>query len=148
MQTITITIPIVPRAQKRARSRIAGRPGKQFVQVYTDTAQRTEQDNFRALLYQSLPDGFAPISGAVSLSVIAFMPIPACSKRQYSNYRNDLIFHTKKPDLDNLVKHVKDCCKGVVWLDDKQVVNLLASKKYGEPARWEIQIGLEVANAG
>lgn len=40
--------------------------------------------------------------------------------------------HTKKPDLDNLVKGVKDGLKGICYADDSQVVRLAATKEYGE----------------
>ena len=31
-------------------------------------------------------------------------------------------YHTKRPDLDNLVKFVKDSLNGIFWKDDSQVV--------------------------
>jgi Holliday junction resolvase RusA-like endonuclease len=140
MQSIVIEIPIVPKAQKRARSRIAGKSGRQFVQVYTDKEQRSEQENFKAMLYRQLPDGFQPIQGAISLRVHALMPIPQCSKRMHQRYTAGEIYHTKKPDLDNLIKNVKDCAKGVLWLDDRQVVGLIASKRYSDHPRWNIEL--------
>jgi Holliday junction resolvase RusA-like endonuclease len=54
--------------------------------------------------------------------------------------------HTKKPDLDNLVKFVKDCLNGIAWHDDSQVVSLMAKKLYdyeGIGARTEIIIATE-----
>ncbi len=141
MPEIMIDIPIVPRAQKRARSRIAGKGGKlHWVQVYTDAKQRNEQENFKAMLYRQLPEGFQLLQGPITLWVRVLMPIPQCSQKKYREYLAGSIYHTKKPDLDNLVKQVKDCCKGVVWLDDKQVVDLIASKRYGENPSWQIRL--------
>ena len=40
--------------------------------------------------------------------------------------------HTRKPDLDNLVKAVKDALKGVCYKDDAQIVELVATKQYNE----------------
>jgi Holliday junction resolvase RusA-like endonuclease len=37
-----------------------------------------------------------------------------------------------KPDLDNLLKAVKDALKGIVWVDDSQVVELEATKRYSD----------------
>jgi Holliday junction resolvase RusA-like endonuclease len=49
-------------------------------------------------------------------------------------------WHSKKPDLDNLVKFVKDCLNGIAWKDDAQVVTLAATKKYDENPRTMIEI--------
>lgn len=40
-------------------------------------------------------------------------------------------FHPKKPDLDNLIKAVMDAMTELgFWVDDSQVVSILASKRY------------------
>lgn len=41
-------------------------------------------------------------------------------------------YHTTKPDLDNLVKSVKDAMTGLVWKDDSQVVTCRSRKEYCE----------------
>ena len=41
-------------------------------------------------------------------------------------------YHTGKPDLDNLVKALKDALNGVIYVDDAQVCRLDAEKHYGE----------------
>jgi len=140
MPEITIEIPIVPKAQARARSRIAGKGGRQFVQVYTSAAQRNEQDNFKALLYRQLPAGFQPIQGAVKMWIYARLPIPKCSKKQMERYLSLEIPHVARPDVDNLAKHVKDCCKGAVWHDDRQVTKLVVAKAYHPQPGWEIRL--------
>lgn len=38
---------------------------------------------------------------------------------------------TVKPDLDKLIRCVKDCLTDVVYVDDSQVVETIASKSYG-----------------
>jgi len=40
--------------------------------------------------------------------------------------------HIKKPDLDNMVKAVKDALKGILWYDDSQVYATDAEKKYSD----------------
>ena len=40
-------------------------------------------------------------------------------------------WYTGKPDLDNLIKLVKDAGNKILWLDDAQVVHLEAFKNYG-----------------
>lgn len=50
------------------------------------------------------------------------------------------IFHTKRPDLDNLIKFVKDCLNGVVYQDDSQVFSIQAEKRYSEDPKTEVFI--------
>lgn len=38
--------------------------------------------------------------------------------------------HTKRPDLDKLIRGATDALTGVIWKDDSQVVSILASKVY------------------
>jgi Holliday junction resolvase RusA-like endonuclease len=54
------------------------------------------------------------------------MPIPKTMPKKHYH----LIEHVKKPDLDNLIKLVKDCCNGIVWHDDSQVVKEECQKFY------------------
>ena len=46
----------------------------------------------------------------------------------------------KTPDLDNLIKFPLDVMNGEVWLDDKQIISILAFKHYAEVPRTEITI--------
>ena len=41
-------------------------------------------------------------------------------------------FHTKRPDIDNLAKSVKDALKGIIYHDDSQIVEAHLFKKYGK----------------
>jgi len=54
--------------------------------------------------------------------------------------------HTKKPDLDNLIKLIKDACNKIIWKDDAQVVSIFAEKVYSETPRKEVIIYHEVEN--
>ena len=38
------------------------------------------------------------------------------------------MWRVKKPDLDNLIKLVKDGCSGIAFLDDNQIVKVAAEK--------------------
>ena len=41
-------------------------------------------------------------------------------------------FHTKRPDIDNLAKAVKDALKGIIYKDDSQIVEAHLYKRFGE----------------
>ncbi len=136
-QVINITIPGNPIAKKRPRF---VRRGK-FVGTYN--CQDTEEGRFKWEMLARI-NGFAPIESATRLTVRFFMPIPASiSKKQRALYEGCAVRHTKKPDLDNLVKFVKDCANGVLWKDDSQVYCLTASKAYHTSPATEITVEWE-----
>ena len=85
------------------------------------------------------PD-FELLTGPLYLNVTFFMPRPKAHYRT-GKYSDELKpssphYHEKKPDLDNLVKFIKDCLNGEVWRDDSQVSVLAATKVYlnGQPS--------------
>jgi Holliday junction resolvase RusA-like endonuclease len=68
-----------------------------------------------------------------------YMPIPASLSRKK---QLELIgkFHTKKPDIDNIIKGLFDAINGLCWKDDNQVCRLTASKVYDEDPRIEFEV--------
>jgi Holliday junction resolvase RusA-like endonuclease len=47
---------------------------------------------------------------------------------------------TTKPDASKLVRAIEDALTGVVWTDDAQVVEQLATKRYGEPEGAHVEV--------
>jgi Holliday junction resolvase RusA-like endonuclease len=130
----------LPVAQKRARSRATPKNGKWIATTYKDPAQQQQEDNFIPLLQEHKP--LAPHAGPVSLNVIVYLPIPASkSKKWQAAALSREILPTKKPDLDNLLKHLKDCMKGIFYLDDKQIIAVQAFKYYAMQPGWDIEVG-------
>ena len=66
------------------------------------------------------------IAGPIALSVSFYLPRPKSIKTR-------TVPHTKKPDLDKLVRAVKDGLTRIVWHDDAQVVEVKAWKFYADP---------------
>lgn len=79
---------------------------------------------------------FRLITTSAVLSVTFYLPRPKA-------IRDKVVPHTKKPDLDKLVRSCKDAMSKVAWLDDALVVDIRARKFYtapGVPPRAEISI--------
>lgn len=85
--------------------------------------------------------GIKTLSGALKVSLVFFMAIPkSTSKKKRKEMRENIILHTKKPDLDNLVKFVFDSCNNILFDDDRQIVELTASKRYSDCPSTVIEI--------
>ena len=126
---ITLTIPEKPIAKKRPRFVTRDPRGKALSHVKTINIQETEEGRFLFHIYKQWKQ--EPLEDAIFLQIMFYMPIPKSgSKRIVALMKSGEIKHTKKPDLDNLIKFTKDCLNGVVWKDDSQVCSIVAQKQY------------------
>jgi Holliday junction resolvase RusA-like endonuclease len=134
MPTIRLTIPGKPISKKRPRF---FRKGK-GVGTYSD--QQTEAGKTMLFISSQLK-GMEPIEGAVSFKAVFYMPIPkSTSKKKKTMMMAGSIYHTKKPDCDNLEKFIWDCLNGLAWKDDAQVIRSTVFKRYDDNPRTEITI--------
>jgi Holliday junction resolvase RusA-like endonuclease len=130
---IELTIPGKPIAKKRPRFVRRG----QFVGTYN--AQETEEGRWILEAKGQIPTKIE--EGPVIAEMKFYMPIPkSLRKRDVALLEAGQYYHTKKPDLDNLCKFVKDCLNGLAWHDDSQVVKLTAIKTYDQNPRTEITL--------
>lgn len=122
-----LTINTAPIAWKRAR-----RKGDRYYD---------EQANDKcayAYIARAALKRYIPVNGAVKLNVTFHMAMP----ESWSQKKKDSMageFCTAKPDLDNYIKFVLDAFNEVIWLDDKQVVTIQASKRYAVSPRTELE---------
>jgi Holliday junction resolvase RusA-like endonuclease len=65
------------------------------------------------------------LTGPVRLLVAFYLPRPKSLPKR-------VVQHTRKPDLDKLLRSVKDGLKAVGWKDDSQVVDVIAIKRYAD----------------
>uniref|UniRef100_A0A6H1ZX94 Putative endodeoxyribonuclease n=1 Tax=viral metagenome TaxID=1070528 RepID=A0A6H1ZX94_9ZZZZ len=127
-----ITIPGKPIAKRRPRF---VRRGK-FVGTYND--QQTEEGQW---ILDAKPQVTEKMEGPLVLNCLFIMPIPkGTSKKQMTVMLETPRPHDKKPDLDNLIKFVKDCLNELAWRDDSQIAQIGAMKVYGENPMTEIFI--------
>ena len=69
------------------------------------------------------PSGGAMFDGALALSVTFYLPRPKSLPKRVTE-------HVTRPDLDKLVRAVKDALTKVAWQDDGQVVHVNATKRF------------------
>jgi len=72
--------------------------------------------------------------GPLHFHITFFMKIPKYLSKK------DLSWHLKKPDLSNMIKFYEDICSGILYADDKQIVQISAEKKYDNNERTEFTI--------
>lgn len=125
-----ITLIIAGKPIAKARPRFYRR-GKH---VGTYNSQETEEGRFM-LECQSQLKGYTlptlPTTRPVSLYVRFEMPIPkSYSKKKRQAITDGSLQHVKRPDLDNMLKFIKDCLNGLAWRDDSQVISVNMAKEY------------------
>jgi len=130
---LTLVIPGKPLAQKRPKFRhVQTKSGKSFGRAYNP--QESEAGIFMSKLQFAIENqqrGWKPLTGPVELDIVFAMPIPTTTSQKKARLMEDgEIRHTKKPDLDNLIKFVKDCGSGILWQNDSQIDKIKACKEY------------------
>ena len=122
-----ITVYGVPVPKGRPKVAMRGK----FPIVYTPKETREAEDDFLAQVIKLKPD--TPLEG----------PLKACIKFykiKPKSYPKNVIYWTKKPDLDNLIKLVLDAMNNVFFKDDSQIIELTSSKEYSDVPRTEVTI--------
>lgn len=132
----TFTVPGKPTGKGRPRATIRGG----HAAMYTP-AKTASYENKVALSYVAGNPGAKPFEAGVPLMVVmvALFAIPqSWSKKR----KAEAMWHTGKPDADNLVKCM-DALNGIAWHDDSQVVDVRCVKRYdteGKGARLSVHI--------
>lgn len=80
----------------------------------------------------------APVDGPLRMDLVFDLPRPKSAPKRVQH-------PTSRPDLDNLLKAIKDALRGVVYRDDSQIVALTATKKYGQAPGVSIRVAHVVA---
>ena len=101
-----------------------------FVGAYDPGKSKGWKEDIKWQVIEQKP---VKLEGAIVMHLVFNLPRPKSLPKK-------VIEHTKKPDLDNLAKAVKDSLKGVCYHDDSQIVHLHAEKRYAEPTGVNITI--------
>lgn len=140
---VAFTVPGAPVPKGRARSRLVKtRDGRQFVSHYTPDETTRYENLVRMCARDAMHDRY-PLDGPIRLEVTVVIPIPASwSNRKQRDAAAGRVGATKKPDVDNFVKALADGCNAVAWVDDSQIVELVARKCYGDAPRIDVRAEL------
>ena len=125
--TIAISLPGDPITKMRPRF------ARKKWKVRTFDQQSEEKETVRWKLKARMMNRY-PTEGPLALSLVCVFHRPA------SRTKLKEIFHSVKPDLDNLIKWIGDVGNGILWYDDKQIVSIAATKIYGEHPRTIITV--------
>lgn len=128
-----IIIPGRPIAKRRPRF---ARRGK-FVTTYSD--QETKEGRVLWEIRQQRPEKLIERPISVYLWFGMFIP-KSTSKKRTQLMLDGKIRHTKKPDLDNLIKFYLDVMNGEIFEDDKQIIKIKAVKEYSLKPETQILI--------
>ena len=134
---VTFSVMGVPKGKERPRV-IRDRDGRPH--AYTPTATKNKEKAI-ARLYLESANGYKFTDKPLKVALDFFYPIPS----SWTRVKKELALQGKitpcvKPDLDNAAKLIMDALNGVAYPDDKQILALAASKRYGEPARSVVTI--------
>jgi Holliday junction resolvase RusA-like endonuclease len=114
-----------PIAQARARARIWQDGERQRVSMYDPATSRDWKRTVAAQVVAAA-GSWAMVASDVPIAIeLAFtLPRPTSLPKRVRH-------HTKRPDVDNLAKAVKDALRGIIYRDDAQVGRLVVTKEYG-----------------
>lgn len=137
---ITFIVPGVPVGKGRPRFAKQGK----FVTTYTPEKTASYENLVKIAAAESMK-GQPPIEVAVSLNLLLCVIPPASwSDKKRKSALSGEIRPTSKPDIDNVLKGIADACNGIVWLDDKQIVDCQIKKIYAERAEASVSVILAI----
>jgi Holliday junction resolvase RusA-like endonuclease len=136
MIQIMFTIYGEPVAKGRPRFSTRGK----FPVAYTP--EKTKAYEFEVgMMALAAMGGSKPLEGALEAFIYVTFAVPeSYSKKRLEACLNGSEKHTKKPDLDNVVKCVIDGMDKIVFNNDSQITSIHATKVYGEVAKVEVMV--------
>ena len=136
--TMMITYVVYGEPVGKGRPRFAKRGS--FVSTYTPQKTKTYEDEIRMMARAAMGSNEL-LDAPVTVAIYIRASIPASfSKQKRKDALEGILKPTKKPDIDNIAKCFLDAMNGIVYLDDKQVVNLHLTKVYAETPAVEIMV--------
>lgn len=128
--TFIVTYMVYGEAVGKGRPRFARRGN--FTSTYTPQKTKTYEDEIKMMASAAMGSS-EPLETPITVAIYISIGIPASfSKKRYKDALENIEKPMKKPDIDNIAKCFLDAMNGIIYLDDKQVVNLHVKKVYAE----------------
>ena len=129
-----------PQGSKKAFARTNKTTGKTTVSLVESAGDRLKEwrsEVHAAAMVAKVQAGWAPVNGPVMVEIMFYLPRP---KAHYGSGRNAGVLKdwvpavpTTRPDGDKLARAVLDALtSAAVYVDDSQVVDLHASKRFAD----------------
>lgn len=82
-----------------------------------------------------------PLTGPLKVELWFYRPVQkSISKKERALRLTGAHRPTVKPDTDNFIKSTLDGLNGLLWEDDRQIVDIIAHKYYSDHPRIEIEV--------
>ena len=136
MLMVNFTVYGQPQGKARPRFRKIGN----FVQTYTPAKTKSYEDEIK-MFAKAAMGATEPLETPVEVFLYIRNTVPA----SYSKKRTEACLSGQekpinKTDIDNIAKAFLDGMNGIVYKDDRQVVELHAKKTYAEIAAVEVLV--------
>lgn len=136
--TFLVTYIVYGEPQGKGRPRFARRGN--HISTYTPQKTKSYEDEIK-MMAKAAMGASEPLETPVTVAIYIRVGIPTSfSKQKRKDALSGIIRPTKKPDLDNIAKCFLDSMNEIVYLDDKQVVNLHVTKVYAETPAVEVMV--------
>jgi len=135
---ISIMFTVYGHPVAKGRPRFSTR-GKFFV-AYTPEKTKTYESEV-GMMAKAAMGASKALEGALEAFIYVTFTVPASySKKRTEACLSDTEKHTKRPDLDNVIKSVIDGMDKIVFDNDSQITSIHSTKVYGEVAKVEVMV--------
>ena len=148
MRSLSLFIPIDPVAQGRPRATVIHRKrdGLPFVSIYDPPECAKYKKQVRELAAILLKKQFAkwqPLDGVLSISLTFYLPRTREMGDEKKIAFSKGTYPIARADIDNLIKSAIDGLTGVLWDDDKCIIEISRARKLWADAQesgFEIEV--------
>ena len=127
-----LTVTIEPRPKERPQGRVAyTKEKKPYVQMYTPPETKKYEDAIRKAWVKE--HGETPMEGPLVIRLYFYFRIPKSDTKTKKAQKIDGKLREEiREDVDNCAKSILDALNKTAYGDDRQVVTVLAKKRYAE----------------